>query len=388
MRNLGILAVLLAFSLSSWSYETDQYTVPQEPLADIGEDLSRFIYNQIDQEIAQINSDFITLPQKIENLKLEMNQMLNASVQNRPGAIPDEIKSAYQFDKEELELAVRRWNLMQSTQGVTELLHNSFGGKITWQEQRDAVFGLPLTIWPYKDNRKDGKLVSFHQPKTGTIYSFSGFNRIISPTYFVFASTMLVYGHYVGVDKFGHLLNQGFQYLQLYQEGLKNSLTPDQAVRKAVDWGAGTEDGIFGMLVDGVYSNGDLAGNYAGFKLFMNFLKPVQIGTATIPAQIIRENDGRVHWASDARKPEEFLRPFITDHLDESLNASVIERAQRGIVRHAIRSRCQAWSEFRGFKNREQVKTATSALSTWFGEDYGHRADGTIQIDETCWPAN
>lgn len=387
MRGYCWILFLVLFCLHTHAYETDQYTTPKVALADMGEDLSRFIYSHVQLSIQEINQDVTTLPTKLAALESERDQL----IQSAPGAsaynLPEEIKSAYEYLDRQIRNVKERLQLLQSEQGLVKAIHQKFSSQITWQEQRDGVFGAPPVYWNYPDNLKEGKIISFRAGKLDIVYSFAGFHRLISPTYFVFASTIKAYGIHFGVDKIGHIFNQGFQYYEIFEKSLAAGMDQNQAAKKAMDWGIETEDGIFGKIVDGVYSNADLAANYSGFLFFQNLFKEVIVGSNIMPAKLIRKADGTIAWNPTIKiDVNNFVKSFITQHLDESLNPSLLESPQRRIVRNAIKSRCKSWKEFYQLHDRQQVESITTQLKTFYGSDYGHKDENTLKIEEICWP--
>lgn len=376
--------LLVIFGHTAQAYETDQYTVPKSPLADVGEDLSRYFYSQIQSSIKEINQDRVSLPGKISALKLER------ATQSAPQASPsyeEEMKLSNEYLDRQIREFEERLQLIQTEAGLVKAIWQKFGMQITWQEQRDGVFGLPLTILNQQGNLKKGKPLSFDAGKFSIIYSFSGFHRLLNPTYFVFASTIKAFDVHFGVDKIGHIFNQGFQYYEIFQKNLTNGKDQKQSLKAAVDWGVGTEDGIFGVFVDGVYSNADLAANIAGFLFYQNLFQEVQFGPQHLAPKLIRHSDGKISWNPDADiKAEELIKPFITQHLNESLNPSQLERLQRGIVKRAIQSRCSSWKAYYQLYNQEPVRALTSELKSFYEINYGHKDEYTLKIEEICWP--
>src|SRR5204863_9734778 len=90
----------------------------------------------------------------------------------------------------------------------------------------------------------------------------------------------------------------------------------------------------------GVYSNADLAANYAGLKFYLNLTRPVTIGRKTLPPVLVR--DPRGQWALNPYRdgrPEDLLRPFISDHLNEALNPSRYSEQMRSTVQSRLRRR-------------------------------------------------
>lgn len=172
------------------------------------------------------------------------------------------------------------------------------------------------------------------------------------------APTVLIHGHYMGSDKIDHFLRQGYDYFELAARG-----------GSPVAQGVRQEHTYLGTLVSGVYSNADLAANYAGMKFYQNLRQPVRIGERKWPALFERSGNGwRLRAGVDA---DRVLEPFVSDHLDESLNPSRY-RFGRAAIRSRIRERCGAWAEFYADRLELVARSGQSFAETWFGEEYGH----------------
>jgi hypothetical protein len=71
-------------------------------------------------------------------------------------------------------------------------------------------------------------------------------------------------GQYVGVDKLGHFMAQGYEYFErVWRSG---------RVGDALSYGRGLEDGMYGMETTGVRSYGDLAANFGGMTFYRDLL--------------------------------------------------------------------------------------------------------------------
>lgn len=374
---------IVLFYLSSHSYETDQFTVAKHPLKDIGSRLSTFIYQNLQQGILEVNQKLKSLPRQIQDLQnqlaeypQDLDQIVWIDHPQRAAFI--DLKA--QLSRKKELLAQLRTDL-----GVVAYLQQKYALTITWNEQRDGVFGLPVAYAGLNKNETYAD-VYFNQGRLDTIYSFAGFHRIISPSYFVFASTVNAYGTYMGIDKFGHFINQGFEYFQLFHEFLAQGLDPQQSLKKIVQWGVDTEDGLFGSIVDGVYSNGDLAANFAGFIFYQNLLRPLKINNQIYPQIIKKGADGAWLYSDDIENSkEQLLKRFMSDHFDESLNGSIYERPQKYFIVKAIKTRCQSWKDFYAFKTETDFFNRTLKLQTWHGFDYGHNSEGLINIPSLCF---
>ncbi|MBK7890998.1 MAG: hypothetical protein IPJ84_09190 [Bdellovibrionales bacterium] len=357
------------FSLNALAYETDQYTVSPEPLADIGEDLSTFIHSRLEEGIDEINHLRAALPLKIEVLRAE-------------AARAEDFVSAVQ----RVTQAEAQARQLSTQAGQLEYLFQKYSLTMTWNDQRDGVFGVGLSYAQYPHDRKNGKPVSYIPDKLNTTYSYSGFHRIISPSYFVFASTVNVFGTNMGVDKIGHLFNQGYEYSEAYEKHLNAGLSPSKALRHAVALGVKSEDGLFGTIVDGVYSNADLAANFAGFMFYQNLFHDMNFRGATHKRVIELDEYGNLALSrSPENGPRVLMKRFISEHLDESLNPNVLERLQRKPVRRAIKARCASWLKAYGRPTKQQLTATVDQTTRWFGYDYGRRSEGTILPQDECF---
>ncbi len=180
--------------------------------------------------------------------------------------------------------------------------------------------------------------------------------------------TIRVYGIDLGTDKIGHIFQQGYEYLIRYMDARDRGADEATALAGAVKYGVVTESGLYGVALTGVYSNGDLAGNYAGFKFYRNLFHEVRIGDRTF-APILRR-DG-VHWVIDpGRDNPDLLQPFISEHLNEAYNPSRYYFSVERIRQH-VRGRCEAWfAQVPGF-DEPGHRAQLARVRTWFGEPYG-----------------
>jgi hypothetical protein len=159
-------------------------------------------------------------------------------------------------------------------------------------------------------------------------------------------------------------------------------------VKKANDWGRKSERTFYGNLVSGVYSNADLASNFAGMKFYQNLTQPVNIGKDTKLSLIILENGA---WKINAQVElqENLLKPFISAHLNEALNPSIYTElfGLRSSVRNRVRNRaCDDWRKIYPNYSKADFDEMSRRLQTWFGEDYGFTVNKNfITIANTCF---
>lgn len=183
------------------------------------------------------------------------------------------------------------------------------------------------------------------------------------------APTVLVHGFFMGTDKIDHFFQQGYEYFELTRKREAEGATTAAAIAAVVARGAKQEHKYYGTLASGVYSNGDLAANYAGMKFYFNLRTPVRIGDRVYPPMFEPAQKG---WRLRAGiRPERLLEPFLSNHLDESLNPSRY-RFSRGSLRSTIRSRCDSWVRFYADRLSLVAPAGQSFATTWFGEEYGH----------------
>jgi hypothetical protein len=95
----------------------------------------------------------------------------------------------------------------------------------------------------------------------------------------------------------------------------------------------------------------------------------VRIGDRVLPPLFERSAEGwRLRRGVD---PDRLLEPFLSNHLDESLNPSRYRFSRRSIRAH-IRARCDAWMHFYADRLNLVAPSGQSFATNWFGEDYGH----------------
>lgn len=382
--------VLLLCSGVAGAYETDQYTVPRAPLADVGPELSQYMFMALKKAAVQIQQEQASLPREIQKLEIQLQKTPETSPfsQQREkgmGATQPKIKTREDLARE-IRDKTMRLRSFQTEEGFLQVFRSQFAGRITWEENRDAVFGATLGILPFPEGKKNGQDVLFDAGKTSNIYAFAGFHRIISPSYFVFSSTLRAFGIYFGVDKIGHFLNQGFEYDELYRLALASGKSEAEAVQAAIASGVKSENGFFGRIVDGVYSNADLAANYAGFYFYQNLFRTVEINGATLPALLERSHSGNFVVTEQTRTHSKvLLAPYFSLHFNEAFNPSVLERPMRAVVRGEVRDRCDSLLSFYGRPSKAALQALRLSLQTWQGQDYGYDSENTLNIDELCF---
>jgi hypothetical protein len=190
------------------------------------------------------------------------------------------------------------------------------------------------------------------------------------PASFLFDSpTVKVHGYYLGTDKMDHFFQQGHEYYEEVTQRQASKTDTVTAIAAAVAHGVKQEHTYYGTLVSGIYSNADLAANYAGMKFYLNLRQPVRIGEQVWPPLLQRTAQGwRFRTGVDR---DQLLQPFLSNHLNESMNPSRY-RFSRGSIRSRIRARCERWMHFYAGQLDLVTRSGQSFAATWFGENYGH----------------
>jgi len=341
---LGI--VLLANATGGFSFETDQYNLPPEPLFDIGDEVTDYV---------------------LENLMIAVNK-LNADIAHSKKCV-DIVAAGAKCGSVRSESD--KLTYLRSNDAVANAVYNTLGS--------GNLFITTTGKWFRKHKFS-------HEPshyKTG--YTESIF--IVMPIdYLSLSPTVKLYGVEFGTDKVEHFFQQGYKYYTTYNEAIAKGQTPQEAAKKAVQWGQRTERTYFGLLVSGVYSNGDLYANYAGMRFYQGLTQPVRIGSSTRPAILVLK-DGSWKINDEATLRKTLIKPFISDHLNEAYNPSSYSFILFPSVRRIVRKQsCPQWKQRYPRLTAAEINARSAALTLWNGEDYGYtKKDRMVTIGETCF---
>ncbi len=330
------LALLSAVATSdAGATETDQFTLPPKPLDDLGPDLGAMALAVLHAEIAQLNT------------------RIDERIQFDP-------KAAYEPIKER--------------EFVTRVYEQTGVGLPESTVERELRYGA----FP-------GRTVRFQPAYVDSIYAWV--TAPFPPAHIMTdCPTIRLYGIDLGTDKIGHIFQQGYEYLTRYEDALAGGADEATALAGAVHYGVLTEKGLYGIMMTGVYSNGDLAGNYAGLKFFRNLFHEVRIGDRTLQPILRREG---AHVVIDPlRDNNDLLKPFISEHLNEVANPSLYFFSVDRIRSH-VRDRCATWFKQVPDFNEASYRATLERVKTWFGEPYGWDlpADKAISLLECFAPA-
>ncbi|MDP1604257.1 MAG: hypothetical protein Q8M03_13440 [Legionella sp.] len=317
--------LIVVFGMSAiqqtYAEETDQFTLPPGELLDIGPLASQKLYHQLETVIARTNSEIQTLLPKASHSRYAASQ-----------------------------LALRRNDAY-----LIDLLYNKTGP------------GFPHWLRWNRASQEASKPIQYKEIRPWKTVYWLSFSQ--SPLSLIgLTPTINMYGHYFGTDKLGHFFMQGHTYYQIYTHYINQGKAPSKARAAIVTYGKILEQTYLGTLVNGIYSNGDLSANYAGWKFYMNLAHSVKIGKHTLPPILVLKGD-QWEFSSNINK-ENLLKPYISDNLNEALNPSryTFTRSQ---IRRQVKKRCPDWIKRRGI-TQQTVDAKLKETLRWHGEAYGH----------------
>jgi hypothetical protein len=351
-RYTGLLVLSLALLCHTFTvkaFETDQYELPPISLADIGDEVSDHVEQKLHEAIDKLNAQIV-------NSESCLKQSAQPKA-NSCNAAEAKVKLAY----------------LRSNEAVARAAYDELGAGIppfsimeTWMQKN-----------PFQDQPARYKVVFWKS----IFFAWPLDHITLSPT-------VNLYGSEFGIDKIGHIFQQGYTYYEIYNRALAEGATPDEARRKAVEWGQKTEATIYGFLSSGVYSNADLAANYAGMKFYQGLAQDRNSRIKTPPILVLK--NGLWAFNAEVRMREVLLRPLISDHLNEALNPSIFNKLLHWYVqRRVTNGSCAQWFNRYSGLSRAGLDEKTRSLELWYGEDYGFtNSKDFITIANTCFDEN
>lgn len=348
ITGLCLCFALLAESFTLLAFETDQYNLPAAPLADIGDEVSDYAAENMEKAFGKINLEIAE-----SQICLEKN-----SKKTNCDSVEKE-KAKLEYLRSEAALAREIFKLLGG--GIPPFTNSG-----TWMEKHE----FKASPARYKTSFKD------------SIF------KIFPPVYWTISETVRIYGAEFGTDKIAHFFQQGYTYYKIVERAENKKMSPARALKKATNWGRMTEKTYYGVLISGVFSNGDLAANYAGMKFYQSLTREINIGGKTRPPVLVLEN-GFWKFNEKINLREVLLKPFITNHFNEALNPSIFIKAFwfDSFVRAAVRRKsCEGWrKQFPNF-SKADFSRITENLKLWHGEDYGHKKSSHfITIADVCF---
>jgi ankyrin repeat protein len=333
------LGCALALSLPVAAHETDQYTLPAgRDFADLGPYLTRIVHGALVDAVARTN---VAIESAIDH-----------------GASAAELADLQSADY----IAGMVWASMFAALPTNELLdiellsepvRAQYPGLITMYRAPVALYDDPLLV-----------------------VDLTKFVRT-----FFRAGTISAGGVEFGTDKLIHFINVGRIYHSKYEARVARGMPRDAAIRSAIDSTSRnrltSEDGMLGMWTTGIYSNGDLAADYAGLQFYRNLTETVRVGPRTLPPMLERDGAG---WRVKVGAESDFFVAFITPHWNEVLNPNRYLGYPMDRLQTLVAERCaDAVDWYRDPHGRRRTRQDFEAiereLSTYFGEDYGHKSN-------------
>jgi hypothetical protein len=329
-------------------FETDQYNLSPEPLADIGQEVDEYVGDNLKAAVEKVNGEIRRLAACLQTPETKGN-----------------CGSA--------EKSLRRLEYLRSEDALAKEVYRNLGDGI-----------IPFT--------KAGSWIEGHKFKGEPARYKTGFFKSIHSTapfnYLTISPTIRMYGEEFGTDKIAHLFQQGYDYYEIYKGALRSGLPEEKALAKAVRFGRRTEKTYFGTLVSGTYSNADLAANYAGLRFYLGLTREVSVGGRLRPA-LFQQSEGFWRFNDNAELSEGFLRPYISRHFNEAYNPNKFFSFAgfRSMIRRKVRKQsCKKWFERYPDLSRDELEETTKSLELWYGEDYGFSASKHfITIANTCF---
>lgn len=346
---LFLCFVLLAQPFAVFTFETDQYNLPPQPLADISDEVSNYTEENVKKAIVKINAEISARQSCLESIAAKPKK-----------------KTCGAPAKEQVRL-----EYLRSPDAVAREVYKLLGD------------GIP----PFTNSETWMEKHRFEKQPARYKTSFEKSVYLVSPVnYLSLSSTVNLYGAEFGTDKIAHFFQQGYTYYKKYNRALARGLTPAKAAAKAVRWGRGSERTFYGSLVSGVYSNADLYANYVGMKFYQSLTRELKIGNVVRPAALILKN-GAWTFNENFNGREMLIKPFVSNHLNEALNPSMFIKTLRPFVRLAVRKQsCKQWLNRFPELARVDYENTLSALKLWNGEDYGFtESKNFITIANTCF---
>lgn len=349
ISRLFLCIVLLTQPFSSLAFETDQYNLPPQPLADIGDEVTDYVEENLRKAVEKINGRILAAESCLKK--------------NSPKS---ERKNCDSADEEQEKLA-----RLRSEDCVALEVYNLLGA------------GFP----PFT---KSETWINTHQFKAQPARYKTGYKKsiflILPINYLTISPTVNLYQSQLGTDKIAHFFQQGYSYYKIYKRARSKGMSGNEAAQKAVRWGQKTERTFYGTFVSGVFSNADLGANYAGMKFYLGLAQPIKIGNIIKPA-IVRLKNGVWTFEQGADLKQWLIKPFISNHFNEALNSSIFVKGLSSFVRQSVRKQsCKQWLSKFPEVSQTDFYNISQQLKLWNDEDYGFTESANfITIANTCF---
>ena len=208
-----LCAVLLANSAFVFAFETDQYNLPPEPLADIGDEVSQYTKDNLEKTVRKINDE----------IAVRENCLANKTASSKCDS-PEKDRDELKFLRSGEAVALEFYKLVGT--GIPP-----FTAAGSWMESHKFI------AQPARYKTSFSKSIFFVYPTD----------------YIGISSTVNLYGANFGTDKIAHVFQQGYSYYKIYNGALAKGLTTEEAEKKAIKWGKFTEHTYYGTIISSVF---------------------------------------------------------------------------------------------------------------------------------------
>ena len=277
----------------------------------------------------------------------------------------------------------------RTPEAVARAVHDAFPTFVTY------IDDLERLVHSYSFKRNYPGLVTAYRP-TEWLYSqcwtfdFRQFFKIWG------SSTIMIDSVFLGTDKLGHFIHNGYFHYEEYRRVLRGGGSREQALDAALKLGAGdnlvlSERGALGYLTSGVFSNADLASNWAGMMFFINLTEDIPLNDSTRPPMLHLER-GRWRIGDEVTPRSDFFTALVTEHYDEVLNPNLYSLGMNNGIREVILQRCGQllhwYTDVNGAPlERPGFQAAFDRQATFMGENYGREAplDEMLSVINLCF---
>lgn len=329
------------------AFETDQYHLPPVPLADIGAEVTEYVAETLRAAVERVN------------IEIEVREQCRRKPARKGCDNEAENNKKLAFLRSDLAIP-------------KELAEQLAGDRLMTTRFGKWMASHKFRVQPDR----------FKPPYSESIFVLNPANHL------TMTPTVRLFGHELGIDKLEHIFQQGHQYYEIEKQKLREGRTPQAALQAAIDWGKRTERTYYGLLTSGVYSNADLAANYAGLKFYQGITQPLTFSGSVRMAAVTLTN-GRWVVNEKVLGADRLLLPFIDDYLNEALNPSSFRLTLFPSVRRAVKKHaCGDWSRAFPQLTRDALAARSAQLEKWHDQDYGHtKRSRTVSIADVCFGA-
>ena len=348
MRAIAVLllgSVLAISPAGIFAFETDQFNLPPVPLADIGDEVTDYVEENVRAALDDVNA--------------QIDKSL--ACLERPSG-----KGCGPRDAE-----LKRLEYLRSDEGLVKEVFNRLGD--------GNIF-----------RTKFGKWVNSHEFHSNPSRFKTSYLRsiyvVLPVNYLTISPTVEMFGTEFGSDKLEHFFQQGYSYYKIRNAASAKGTEAEEAIGEAVEWGKMTVRTYSGLLVAGVYSNAALCANYAGMKFYDGLTQNINIGEVPRPAIAVQEN-GRWMMNQASTLRDRLIKPFVSEHLNEALNPSGYAFTIYSSVRRVVRKNaCSDWHQRYPDLTAALLDQKAVELELWNDEDYGNMAKGhLLRLSEVCF---